>query len=166
MVQPGLLPSGCCLHQTCGNPSGCSWSHLQSLREPSEHLFLDGQFTNSIDCKRNHLRKWERTHLVVEPLRSIVLIKINNDCLPGSWRERCRRGPCTGNTSQAVAKKGCYNMKEGILIVTWNGNSVNFLRLYLLRQLWVEKWGWVPGQLSLSVVVGQWHGRHLDSDHT
>ena len=23
-----------------------------------------------------------------------------------------------------------------------------------------------PGQLSLSVVVGQWHGRHLDSDHT
>ena len=163
MAQPCLLPFGCCPHRTCVHPSGCSWLHLQSRREPTERLHLASQLMNSIDCKRTHLRKWQRTHLVVEPLRGIVLIKINNKCLPGSWRERCRRGPCSGNTSQAVAKRRGFDMKELIHFLTWNGSSVNFLRLYLSRQLWVEEWGWAPGQLSLSVVECQWHSRHLNS---
>ena len=85
--------------------------------------------------------------------------------IPGSWREHCRRGPCSGSTSQAMVQKGCYDMKGEFSFFTWNGSSVNFLKLYLAGNYgWrSEKSHQAPGQLPLPVVEGQWHRRHLNS---
>jgi hypothetical protein len=49
-------------------------------------------------------------------------------------------------------------VKEGN---TWKGSSVNFLRLYLGKEKCEPSGLRSPGQLALSVVVGEWHGRHL-----
>ena len=67
-----FLPSGCYPRLTWRHPSGCSWLRPQNLREPKEHGIAKKPLSKS---QTNHLREWESTHLVVEPLRRVLLIK-------------------------------------------------------------------------------------------
>lgn len=62
-----------------------------------------------------------------------------------------------------MVKKGCYDMKEGILFLYLERQFRELPQVVPGGQLWVENGDRAPGQLPLSVVEGQWHRRHLNS---